>query len=327
MIIEILTPYTSFLLGLLASVSSCLAVVGGLVLSLSAKVAEDDKRNTRVFYLFHFGRLAGFAVFGGALGALGGLVAISQTVVSGLTIVAALVMLLLGLNLVGLLSGKTVKLPRSIFNSFTKLEHSTLAPLLLGVGTFFFPCGFTQSAQIAALASGSFWSGALIMTAFALGTLPMLLALSFGSVALADTRYARVFFKVAGVVVLIFGIFALWSSLTALGVVRPLSFSGSEAAEEGVAVVEDGVQQAIITAHNGYTPQVTRLRAGVPSRLRVRTENTYDCSAALSIPAVGYREFLSPTGEVMIDLGTRAPGEEIQGGCSMGMYSFLLRFE
>ena len=42
------TPVTSFLIGLIASVSSCLAVVWGLVLSLSAKISQDsisDRKN------------------------------------------------------------------------------------------------------------------------------------------------------------------------------------------------------------------------------------------------------------------------------------------
>lgn len=59
-----MTPTTGFLIGLIASLSSCLAVVGGLVLSLSAKVAQDDKKNKKPFVLFHAGRLMGFAVFG-----------------------------------------------------------------------------------------------------------------------------------------------------------------------------------------------------------------------------------------------------------------------
>src|SRR3989344_1503379 len=36
------TPVTSFIIGLIASVSTCLAIVGGLVLSLSAKVSQDN---------------------------------------------------------------------------------------------------------------------------------------------------------------------------------------------------------------------------------------------------------------------------------------------
>src|SRR3989338_1603617 len=36
------TPQASLIIGLIASVSSCLAIVGGLVLSLSAKISEDN---------------------------------------------------------------------------------------------------------------------------------------------------------------------------------------------------------------------------------------------------------------------------------------------
>jgi uncharacterized protein len=307
-------------------VSSCLAVVGGLVLSLSAKIAQEDRANTKVFYLFHAGRLAGFAVLGGALGLVGGALSINPEVVAVLNILAALVMLLLGLNLVGLLKGKTLKMPRRVFNAFTKLEHSTIAPLALGVGTFFFPCGFTQSAQIAALASGSFQSGALLMFAFALGTLPMLLALSFGTAALADTSYSKLLFKVAGIIVLVFGVVSLWASLAVLGYVTPPTFpSSSASASRGE--IRDGVQYVTVTAKNGYEPRNITLKAGIPTKLIVSTSETYDCSAALQIPALGEKQFLSPTGEQVIDLGVRSPGEEIAGTCVMGMYGFTLKFE
>lgn len=326
MTIEIITPYTSFLLGLLASVSTCLVVVGGLVLSLSAKVAQDDLKNRRVFYLFHSGRVIGFAFLGGVLGVLGGVLAINQAVVTCLNLLVALVMLVLGLNLIGILQGKTLKLPRGLFDQFTRLEHSTLAPFLLGVGTFFFPCGFTQSAQVAALASGSFSAGAALMAAFALGTLPMLLALSFGTVGLAETKYARIFFKIAGVTVLGLSLFTLWSSLVAFDLVRPIAPTNPQA-EAGEGVIRDGVQYATIVARNGYRPELVALQAGVPTKLVVQTDGTYDCSAALSIPALGYTKLLAPSGEEVIDLGARTAGEEIRGTCSMGMFAFTLRFE
>lgn len=79
----------------------------------------------------------------------------------------------------------------------------TFAQFLIGkVETFFLPCGFTQSMQIVALSSGSFVSGMFIMLAFALGTLPMLALLSFGSASTIVIKYAPLFFKSAGVVVI-----------------------------------------------------------------------------------------------------------------------------
>ena len=50
---------TAFFVGLIASVSTCMAVVGGLVLSLSANFAkEGDKTKPQI--LFHIGRLVSF---------------------------------------------------------------------------------------------------------------------------------------------------------------------------------------------------------------------------------------------------------------------------
>lgn len=212
-----LTPVTAFLIGIIASLSSCLAVVGGLVLSLSAKVASDDKHNKSPFVAFHAGRLIGFAVLGGALGLLGEAVGINYLVASALGIAASLVMLALGLQLAGAFETNRFTLPTGIFKRFKKVEHRTWAPVLIGVGTFFLPCGFTQSMQVAAVSSGSFLSGMLIMGAFALGTLPVLAGLSFGSASFANSRHAPLFFKSAGVVVVGLGLFSLLAGLAGLG--------------------------------------------------------------------------------------------------------------
>lgn len=216
------TPATSFIIGLVASVSSCLAVVGGLVLSLSATVSQDKISDVRPMMLFHGGRLIGFAVLGGVLGAVGGAIGISFTLTAILGIIASAVMIILGFNLVGVFEKNAVTLPSGFFNFFRRVEHKTTTPLLIGIGTFFLPCGFTQAMQVSALASGSFISGFLIMGAFALGTFPMLAFLSFGSVSFAQSKYAPLFFKSAGVLVIGLGVFALLAGLAGLGVIDPL---------------------------------------------------------------------------------------------------------
>ncbi len=216
------TPTTSFIIGLIASVSSCLAIVGGLVLSLSAKISEDDVSDTKTFLLFHISRLISFAVLGGMLGLIGNTIGINFTFTAILGLIASVVMLILGLNLVGVFAKHKIALPSGIFKLFRKVEHKTFTPLAIGFGTFFLPCGFTQSMQVVAVSSGSFISGMLIMFAFALGTLPILAFLSFGSASFAHGRHASLFFKSAGVVVIGFGIFALLSGLVGLGIISPL---------------------------------------------------------------------------------------------------------
>lgn len=221
-----ITPTTSFIIGLIASVSSCLAIVGGLVLSLSAKISQDNVSDKKNIILFHFGRLFSFAILGGVLGLVGSAIGINFTFTSILGIIASVIMLLLGLNLVGLFTKNKFTLHSGIFKNinyfFNKIEHKTFTPIIIGFSTFFLPCGFTQSMQFSALSSGSFLSGMMIMFFFALGTLPILVVLSFGSVSFSHSKYGPIFFKSAGIVVVGFGLFALLSGLVALGVINPI---------------------------------------------------------------------------------------------------------
>ncbi len=219
-----LTPWTALLIGLVASISSCLAVVGGLVLSLSAKMSQNVS-TFRPFSFFHTGRLISFAILGGLLGTIGNAIAINNTVKSGLGLFAAAVMIILGINLLNIFHWSKklqLSLPKGIFKNISKVENGFWAPFIIGAITFFLPCGFTQSMQIAALSSGSWLQGSLIMTMFALGTLPMLILISFSSFKFAHTKYASIFFKSAGVIVIGLGIISFLAGLAGLGIIKPL---------------------------------------------------------------------------------------------------------
>lgn len=219
-----LTPLTALMIGVVASLSTCLAIVGGLVLSLSALISKDVS-TIRPFLFFHGGRLVGFALLGGALGVVGERLSLSAGVATGLGITASFVMIILGINLLDVLHLTRrfqFVLPRGIFDRLTSIENGFFAPLLIGLGTFFLPCGFTQAMQIAALGSGSFLGGLSIMGMFALGTLPVLALLSFGSFSFAQSRYAPLFFRTAGVIVIGFGLLSLAALLASLGIIRPL---------------------------------------------------------------------------------------------------------
>lgn len=217
-----ITPITGFVIGIIASFSSCLAVVGGLILSLSAKVLSDDKNNKKPIYLFHISRLISFAIFGGVLGLIGQGLGVNFMLSSILGIVASLVMIILGLNLFGIFNKNKITLSHSPFNFFKKIEHSFWAPIVIGMATFLLPCGFTQSMQIVALSTESFIKGSLIMFFFALGTLPVLLILSFSSISFANSKNKDLFFKVSGVIVLGLGIFSLLSSFVGIGIIKPI---------------------------------------------------------------------------------------------------------
>jgi uncharacterized protein len=212
---------TAFIVGLVASVSTCLAVVGGLVLSLSATYAKQGT-TARPQVLFHVGRLLGFAVLGGLLGIVGTAMRLSVFGSTLLGVLVSIVMLILGVHLLELTPRvRALTLPRALFDRVSQYAGGAKGgvPVLIGLATFFLPCGFTQSMQVMALSSGSFVQGAFIMSAFALGTLPVLALLSFGSLDLAKTKFRGVFFKTAGSLVLIFALFNLYSALRVFGII------------------------------------------------------------------------------------------------------------
>lgn len=217
---------TAFIVGLIASVSTCMAVVGGLVLSMSANFAREGEK-TRPQVLFHIGRLVSFFILGGVIGALGSTFQLGTGGTFILSLIVALVLLILGINLLDVFPWAK-KLQPTIPNFIGKRIHGlknvshTLTPLLVGVATFFLPCGFTQSMQIYTLTTGSFLTGSLIMFSFALGTLPVLSLLSFSSLGIHKKAQSGIFFKTAGLIVIFFGIFNLINALVGIGIIPPI---------------------------------------------------------------------------------------------------------
>ena len=215
-----------FVIGLIASVSTCLAVVGGLVLSLSASSAKEGG-TWRTQALFHIGRLGGFFILGGIIGEIGNSFNLGLIGNSMLSIVVALVMLVLGVNLLDVFHfTKRLQLTFPAWLSKYVLRGSGhdhyLVPVFVGIGTFFLPCGFTQSMQLYALTTGSFIKGALTMTIFALGTFPMLALLSFGALNVSHKSWKSMFFKVAGIIVIALALFNLVNALATVGIINPL---------------------------------------------------------------------------------------------------------
>lgn len=88
----------------------------------------------------------------------------------------------------------------------------------------------------------------------------------------------------------------------------------------------DGKQIITITAKGGYSPWNTPAKANLPTALKVVTNGTFDCSAALAVPSVGYRKMLPPSGETLIEIPPQQVGSVLQGICAMGMYSFAVKF-
>jgi sulfite exporter TauE/SafE/copper chaperone CopZ len=217
---------TAFVVGLIASVSTCMAIVGGIVLSVSANFAKEGEK-TRPQAVFHIGRLISFFVLGGVIGSLGSVFQIGPTGTLVLGLVVVFVLLVLGMNLLDIVPWARklqLTMPTSIgmrINGLKSVNH-VLTPLLVGIVTFFLPCGFTQSMQIYTLTTGSFWKGGFTMLAFALGTFPVLALLSFSTLGIQKKTQSGMFFKTAGLIVIFFAMYNLMNTLVGAGIIRPI---------------------------------------------------------------------------------------------------------
>ncbi len=213
------TYWTSFIIWLIASVSSCLAVVGSVVLALGTVYSQSI--SFRPHLLFHIGRMAGFFILGGLLGAVGSVFQLSGTISTVLNMIISVVLCVLGLNLLWVIRWSAT-LWWWVFTYFSKKSNGSWWALIIGIATFFLPCGFTQSMQIYTLSTGSFLVGGLTMLSFALGTLPILLLLSITGKSIQKSSSSGLLFKTIGIILVVLAIYNLINSLVVLGIMRPI---------------------------------------------------------------------------------------------------------
>ena len=215
---------TAFLMGLLGGVhcvGMCGGIVGTLTMGLPREVRGSLGRLVPYQLAYNGGRIAGYTFAGGAMGALGTLIVQVMPVQyaqRGLYILAAVFMILLGLYLGGWWRGleRLERLGSILWRRVEPVGRHLLPirgpgqAVLLGFVWAWIPCGLVYSALIWSVSAGSAGQGALIMLAFGLGTLPNLLGMGMlaGAAArFADQRWIR---QLAGILVLGFGLFALW---------------------------------------------------------------------------------------------------------------------
>ncbi|MBX9775038.1 MAG: sulfite exporter TauE/SafE family protein [Xanthobacteraceae bacterium] len=317
------------LIGLVASVSSCMAVTGSLLVAAAAAYNERTpglsgyQRFVPHLY-FNAGRLVSYTVLGAAIGALGSALTLSEMASGVLTIAASAIMIVLGLQMLGFVPrfGRTL-LPKSLAHGVHDLASRKVAggAFTAGALTFFLPCGFTQALQLYVLGKGSAMTGALTMLVFALGTLPALLSLSALS-SFATGAFHKHFLRLAGAVVIVLGVLNIQYGLVLSGL------GGSAPAESmagGMAPVrasQEGGKQVVsmrIVEFN-YVPAVFEVKQGIPVEWRIDASEAVGCGLVLLAPGLRIRQLLSSKSTSLVTFTPRQTGE-FQFNCGMGMMS------
>ncbi len=196
----------------------CVGMCGGFPVALAAG-ASGERTLRQVLY--NFGRLNAL-VFIGVLSGAGGAVLVAhgpvRLVERILAVVAGLFMIVVGAEMLGLLSRVSqlgAALARATVGRLLAGvigSRSLAAPLALGVFNAFLPCHLVYAFAARAASTASMLDGGLTMLAFGLGTVPAMLALGLARALARPAVRARLSLA-SGVLVIGFGVITLWRGI------------------------------------------------------------------------------------------------------------------
>ncbi|WP_307942199.1 sulfite exporter TauE/SafE family protein [Pseudomonas mosselii] len=207
---------SALVLGLLGG-GHCLGMCGGLMGALTLAIPPEQRgRRLRLLLAYNLGRILSYAAAGLLLG-LAGVALASSPLAIGLRVIAALLLICMGLYLADWWSGLTriEALGRGLWRHVqpvaTRLLPVSSLPraLLLGALWGWLPCGLVYSTLLWAASQGDALHSATLMLAFGVGTWPVLLATGLAAErvgALLRKRGVRV---AGGLLVILFGLWTL----------------------------------------------------------------------------------------------------------------------
>ncbi|MEM8900334.1 MAG: sulfite exporter TauE/SafE family protein [Bacteroidota bacterium] len=173
----------AFLVGLGGSLH-CVGMCGPLQLALHGNQGLSFNGFGRQL-LYHSGRITTYAVFGGITGLLGQTIKIAGFQQSLSIFIGAFI----GLGALGILGHSFTTLKWPFMDRFLMKLKKKMGTLLhkgkdtsrfaLGMLNGFLPCGLVYVGLGGAMTTGSYEEGMLFMIFFGLGTLPLLLGISF----------------------------------------------------------------------------------------------------------------------------------------------------
>jgi sulfite exporter TauE/SafE len=289
---------------------------------------------------FLTGKLISHTLLGALLGLVGERVQVSFRAQAMMLVLAGGVMVLMALDLLGVRAARRlIPSPPASWTALVRRgakSSTALAPAALGFLTILIPCGVTLSMELLAIASGSPITGALIMGIFVLGTSPLFAILGYAFGRVRSLLGGNVG-KVAAVAVVAVGLVTINSGLVLAGSPLALNrvsgaagqaeeppetiqFQDDVAGPPAVSDASSGVQTLVVDVENrGYSPSRVKAKAGLPTKLVLRTDGTVGCTRAFVIPDRNIQRVLPASGTTELGLGTLRAGK-LEFTCSMGMY-------
>ncbi|WP_263139460.1 sulfite exporter TauE/SafE family protein [Pseudomonas alcaligenes] len=207
---------SALILGLLGG-GHCLGMCGGLMGALTLAIpAEQRGRRLRLLLAYNLGRVLSYTAAGVLVGLAGWALASSPAAMA-LRVIAALLLIAMGLYLAGWWSGLTriEAVGRGLWRHLQPLARRLLPvssvprALLLGALWGWLPCGLVYSTLLWAASQGSALDSGALMLAFGLGTWPVLLATGLAAERLKRVLQRRGVRVAGGLLIMVFGLWTL----------------------------------------------------------------------------------------------------------------------
>lgn len=207
---------SALVLGLLGG-GHCLGMCGGLMGALTLAIPPEQRsRHLHLLLAYNLGRVLSYATAGLLLG-LAGVALASSPLAQGLRVVAALLLIAMGLYLAGWWSGLTriEALGRGLWRHIQPLATRLLPvsslprALLLGALWGWLPCGLVYSTLLWAASQGNAAHSAALMLAFGIGTWPVLVATGLAAERIGAVLRRRGVRMAGGLLVVLFGLWTL----------------------------------------------------------------------------------------------------------------------
>jgi uncharacterized protein len=264
----------------------CVSMCGAFVVSYTTKNAMKGHKGFKQHLVYGGAKVVSYALIGGLFGLIGGIFAFSVGLRGAVAIFAGVFMIFYALSMMGIGFFRRFQfnpkfLTRLTAKASKKARGPFVGPLVTGLlSGLFIACGPLQAMYLYAAGSGNFLSGILSLSAFGLGTLPIMLG--FGSLAtVISHNTTKKILKVSAVIVLILGIIMLNRGLTVIG--SSISYDSIKeqivGVESGSTVMVGGFQEINMEVNRyGWEPNSFVLKKGIPVKWNIDVKELTGCN-------------------------------------------------
>jgi len=299
-----------FVFGLVTSLH-CVGMCGGIALSQTN--FETPKKNLINTLQYNIGRIFTYSMVGALLGLIGKTLSLSNDMKSMMFFVIGAVMLLLGLNNLGLIKFRINQIGFKAPKSF-----KGRGPLIVGLMNGFMPCGPLQTMQLLAITTASALNGFLVMLLFGIGTMPLLYLFSNLGLLIKKSHQKHIT-RVSAIVVILMSIMIFQQGFSSLGI----STEVAETDEQSFAIIEDGYQVVNLYVDPYYSTEDVKVKKDLPVKLLIHVEKVSGCTANIMVPKYDVNTDLS-AGETYELIFTPTVAENLKITCWMSMVNTYL---